>query len=135
MILFAALMLATPRHTAIAEANAALDAQVAAWNRGDLEGALAGYCPRPEVTWISRSGVTRGFDAFAAGMRADFAAPSSMGRYQVERLDSRAVGVDAVLITVRWTITREGRRLMGGVSTQLWRPCDGRYRVVLEHAS
>jgi hypothetical protein len=28
-------------------------------------------------------------------------------------------------VVLRWSITREGRRLMGGVSTQLWERCAG----------
>lgn len=131
----AAILLAITPPGALDQAGAALDAQVAAWNRGDLEGALAGYCNRPDITWINRSGLTRGFADFAAGMRADFTAPASMGRYEVERLDTRQLGPEAALVTIRWAIMRDGRRVMGGISSQLWQPCDGRYRIVLEHAS
>lgn len=112
-----------------------LAAQVDAWNRGDLEAALAAYCDSRDIVWVNRKGVSRGFADFAAGMRADFADRAMMGRYEAEILDRRVVGPEAALITVRWSIARGGKRLMGGISTQLWQPCGGRLRIVLEHAS
>jgi hypothetical protein len=113
----------------------ALAAQSRAWNAGDLEGALAAYCPRPEITWVNRSGISRGFAPFAASMRSDFSDPARMGEMTIEILDSRTVSPDSALVSLRWQIARDGRRLMGGVSTQLWAPCDGRLRIVLEHAT
>lgn len=121
--------------SAAGDAAAGFQAQVDAWNRGDLEAALDAYCDSPDLVWVSRDGVSRGFAGFAAGMRADFADPAKMGRYEAEILDRRALGRGAALIAVRWSITRAGKRLMGGVSTQLWQPCRGRLRIVLEHAS
>lgn len=130
------LLLAAAAPAAVAaDAVKGLEGQVSAWNRGDLDAALDAYCPSPQLTWVSRSGVSHGFADFAEGMRKDFADRVSMGRYEAEILDSRAAGPRSALVTMRWSITRDGKRLMGGVSTQLWQPCKGRLRIVLEHAS
>src|SRR5947209_20489038 len=43
--------------------RAVLDAQVAAWNRGDLEGFMAGYWQSPDLTFFSGDKVTRGWPA------------------------------------------------------------------------
>jgi hypothetical protein len=118
-----------------AAARAGLEAQVAAWNRGDLEGALSAYWDSPRLTWVSRSGVQRGLAAFAEGMRADFADRSKMGVYSAEMLDVRDLGPGAGLIVFRWQIARDGKRLMGGVSTQIWRDVGGGWKVAFEHAS
>jgi ketosteroid isomerase-like protein len=117
-----------------AAAQAGLQAQMAAWNRGDLEAALAAYWDSPKMIWVSKKGVERGFAAFAAAMRADFADRSKMGTYSAELLDSRDLGPGAGLIVFRWRIERDGKRLMGGVSTQVWRKAGGGWKVVLEHA-
>ena len=37
--------------------------QAAAWNRGDLDGFMAGYWRDPELTFFSEGTVTRGWDA------------------------------------------------------------------------
>jgi hypothetical protein len=135
MLVAALMMLAAAPPGVAAEAARGVEAQVAAWNRGDLEGALGAYCGEPRITWVNRGGVTRGFDEFAASMRRDFADPSQMGRFDVELLETRKVGRRVALVVLRWSITRDGTRLMGGVSTQLWEPCRGRLRITLEHAS
>jgi uncharacterized protein (TIGR02246 family) len=129
------LLLAQAPSGAAGEAARGVQAQVAAWNRGDLETALGLYCSEPRITWVTRRGVTHGFDEFAAGMRRDFADRSQMGRYEAELIETRSLGRRSALVVVRWSITRDGRRLMGGVSTQIWESCRGRLRITLEHAS
>lgn len=116
-------------------AREATAAQIAAWNAGDLETALGAYCPSPDITWVNRNGVSRGYEGFAQSMRAEFAAPAGMGALAIEIEHARDIGADAGLLVVRWSITRGGERLMGGVSTQLWAECEGRMHIVLEHAS
>jgi len=134
MLAAAFLLLAATPSGAAAEAARGVEAQVAAWNRGDLESALEAYCSEPRMTWVARSGVTHGFEEFAAGMRSDFADRGLMGRYEAELLETRSLGRRSALVVLRWSITRDGRRLMGGVSTQLWERCRGRLRITLEHA-
>jgi hypothetical protein len=68
-------------------------------------------------------------------MRADFAEPAAMGTYSADILDARNVGPNAAVIVFRWQIMRNGRRVMGGTSTQIWREINGSWRAVLEHAS
>ncbi len=130
-----ALLLAVAAPGAAQQATAALAAQAAAWNRGDLETTFGAYCDTTGMTWVNRGGVTRGFKSFADGMRADFKDRSRMGRMSYEVLDARSLGPQAATTTIRWQIARDGNRIMGGVSTQLWQRCRGRLRVVLEHAS
>ncbi|HEY0116516.1 MAG TPA: DUF4440 domain-containing protein [Allosphingosinicella sp.] len=134
--LIAAMIGASPANAdPAADATAGVNQQVAAWNRGDLEGALDGYCPRPDISWVNRQGLSRGFADFATGMRSDFADRGRMGAYQAQILQSRTVGRRSALVVVRWSISRDGNRIMGGISTQLWEHCGGKLRITLEHAS
>ena len=111
-------------------------AMAAAWNRGDLEAALQSYCPSPELSWVSASGLTHGFEPFARSMREQFGRdPDAMGTMAAEALETRQLGDGSALVVLRWSITDEGRRLMGGISTQIWAQCQGRTRIVFEHAS
>lgn len=110
-------------------------AQVAAWNRGDIDAALAAYWDSPRMTWVSKSGIEYGYSSFEDAMRKDFADPTSMGIFSTEILDARDLGSGTNLIVYRWKIVRGEKRLMGGLSTQIWRRLDGNWRIVLEHAS
>lgn len=118
------------------EAQAAFQSQMAAWNRGDLEGALTFYRNGPDMTWVNRQGISRGFAPFADDMRKSFARhPELMGTYSGEVLDARTISKKNALLVVKWSIVREGKRLMGGISTQLWQRNGREWRVILEHAS
>ena len=133
--LLLAFAVAAPDATPAVSATEGLYRQRDAWNAGDLEGALAAYCAEPRITWVNRMGLTKGFDSFAEWMRREFREPAQMGRMTVDLLDVRAASADSVLVSLRWDISRDGVRLMGGVSTQLWSPCRGKMRIVFEHAS
>lgn len=120
----------------VEDATAGFDSQMAAWNRGDIEGALAVYLDTSDILWVSRAGAERGFAPFAADMRAEFAGhPEAMGTYSGEVLDALPLGPEHAALVLRWVIVRDGTRLFGGVSTQIWQRIDGHWRIVLEHAS
>ena len=52
-----------------------------------------------------------------------------------EVLNAIALEGDAAIVTIRWSINRNDEPSMGGVSSQLWRVCEGPFRIVFEHAS
>lgn len=108
-------------------------AQTAAWNRGDIEGALDVYCPSEEIVWATRSGISRGYAAFAEDMRSSYGGDAH-GLLTNDVIYLARFG-DAVVVTLRWSVIRDGARVLGGVSTQLWTTCAGAMRVVYEHAS
>ena len=110
--------------------------QVALWNGGDMEGTLQTYCPTADISWVNHGGLSHGFERFANSMREEFGrTAATMGTLAIDVLESRDLGAGGSLVVVRWSVTRGGARLMGGVSTQLWAECQGRTRIVFEHAS
>ena len=118
------------------EAEDGFARQRVAWNKGDIEAALGFYWNSPEVTWVSKAGVNRGFAGFASAMRAEYGGrPDQMGVYSGEILLAKELCPETGMIIVRWSVDRDGQRLMGGVSTQLWEEVDGAWRIVFEHAS
>jgi ketosteroid isomerase-like protein len=120
----------------IAAAAAAFAEMRAGWNRGDIEVALSAYWDSPDITWVNRTGISYGFDDFAAEMRTAYAdAPETMGIYTAELLGDRVLSENEVLLIARWDISRGDERLYGGVSTMLWRRIDGKWKIVFEHAS
>ncbi len=135
-LLPAALLAAHPMTETTGAAERQVSEQVALWNRGDLEGALRTYCPADDISWVNQGGLSHGYERFAQSMREEFGRePGAMGTLAIDVLESRDLGGGGSLVVVRWAITRGGTRLMGGVSTQLWGDCDGRMRILFEHAS
>jgi len=119
-----------------AEAGAALQAQMDAWNHGDLEKALSYYWDSADITWVNRHGISFGRKDFAAAMRADFADRSKMGTFSSKTLQAKELRGDLVLLVIDWRIQdNAGKKLMGGVSSQLWQHFPEGWRTVFEHAS
>ncbi|WP_299985104.1 nuclear transport factor 2 family protein [uncultured Pontibacter sp.] len=120
---------------AISEVKQALDGQVAAWNKGELENAMDFYWESPDMLWISRNGTEKGWQEVLEMFQTDFTDRSKMGEYTYEPLHIEQVGPEAVYYVYRWKIDLQGKKLMGGVSSQLWKKVEGRWVITSEHAS
>jgi ketosteroid isomerase-like protein len=112
-----------------------LAAQQAAWNRGDLDGYMAGYLRSPELVFTSGSKVRRGwqetFDKYKAKYGSD---PSTMGTLAFEILGVQALGADGAIVLGRWTLTETPNAGSGIFSVALRRTGD-RWLVVHDHTS
>ena len=113
-----------------------LEEQVAAWNRGDLEGFMRGYWRSDSLTFYSGGTVTRGWRTTLDRYRR---------RYQGEGREMGALAFDVHDVTLPargeavarggWSLAfRESRS--GGLFTLLlhWFPAEG-WRVVHDHTS
>src|SRR5262249_50725899 len=59
--------------------RAVLNAQQAAWNRGDVEAFVVGYWHSPELTFSGSSGVSRGWDGVLARYKKNYPDRATMG--------------------------------------------------------
>lgn len=90
----------------------AIDAQVAAWNRADLDGFCAVYAE--DALFVSPSGVTRGRAAVRERYGKKYGADKTgMGTLAIEPIEARAFPADAsaksVSIAATWTLTWPGK--------------------------
>lgn len=120
---------------ATTEVVKALEGQIAAWNKGDLETAMSFYWNSPEMLWISKSGTEKGYQEVYDMFLQDFADRSKMGIYTYEPLHIEQLSPEIVYFVFRWKIELDGKRLMGGVSSQVWKKKTGRWIITSEHAS
>lgn len=117
------------------EVKAALDKQVQAWNSGDLEHAMAFYWNSPQLTWISRAGIEKGYQPVYDSYLKDFTDRSTMGKFTYEPLHIEALSAKVVYYAYSWKIELNGKKLMGGVSSQIWKKAKKRWVITSEHAS
>jgi beta-aspartyl-peptidase (threonine type) len=119
-----------------AAARAVLDAQVEAWNRGDLEGFMAGYWRSPDLVFCSGATVTRGWDETLARYRERYQSQGrEMGRLRFDGIEVIALGEDAALARGAWRLTMRDGRQPHGLFTLLLRRLDGSWRIVHDHTS
>ena len=119
-----------------AAVRAVLDAQVEAWNRGDLERFMDGYWRSPDLVFQSGATVTRGWQATRERYRRRYQSEGKeMGRLRFEELDLQPLGPDAVFIRGRWHLTMKDGSEPNGLFTLLARRIDGEWKIVHDHTS
>lgn len=113
-----------------------LDAQVAAWNRGDLEGFMAGYWRSPELVFLSGGSVTRGWEATLARYRARYQAEGrEMGRLDFDSVEVVPLADDAAFARGGYRLRMKDGSEPHGLFTLLLRRLDGAWRIVHDHTS
>jgi beta-aspartyl-peptidase (threonine type) len=119
-----------------AEVRALLDAQVSAWNRGDLEAFMAGYWRSPELVFCSGATVTKGWDATLERYRKRYQAEGrEMGRLTFDAIEVMALGEDAAFARGAYRLRlRDGSEPNGLFTLVLRRFPDG-FRIVHDHTS
>lgn len=122
-------------HATIKDVQVAIKEQVAAWNTGDLETAMTYYWNSPNMLWVNRAGVQKGYADVLEAYKIDFKDRSKMGKYSIDELYAEELKDGLVLYVVRWKIELDGKKLMGGISSQLWKLVDGKWVVTVEHGS
>ncbi len=117
-----------------AAVRAVLDAQVAAWNRGDIEGFMEGYDKSPNTVFISGDTVTRGWQTVLDRYKRGYATRDKMGTLAFSELDITPVNRDTAIVIGRWQLTRAGDAPHGRF-TLLFRRTKTGWRVVHDHTS
>jgi ketosteroid isomerase-like protein len=116
------------------EVRALLEAQAAAWNRGDVEGYMQGYWNSPELRFASGGNVTRGFQPTLERYKARYADKAAMGTLTFSDLDIRPAGDDGALAFGAWRLAREKDSPHGLFTLFLRRTGEG-WRIVHDHTS
>jgi len=132
----AALAAETPAGDPRAAVRAVLDAQVEAWNRGDLEGFMAGYWRSPELVFCSGATVTKGWQATIERYRKRYQAEGrEMGRLGFDAIEVLPLGPDAAAARGAWRLRMSDGKEPNGLFTLLLRRMDGAWRIVHDHTS
>jgi beta-aspartyl-peptidase (threonine type) len=112
-----------------------LDAQVAAWNRGDLEEFMAGYWSSPDLTFFSAGTRTQGWEATLERYRKRYLSEGQeMGRLTFSELTVDVLAPDGAVVRGRWQLVRSKDR-PGGLFTLLFRRFPEGWRIVHDHTS
>jgi ketosteroid isomerase-like protein len=110
-------------------------AQSAAWNRGDLDGYMAGYAHSPELVFTSGGNIRHGYDETLAKYRAKYGgAKATMGTLAFELLSIQHLGADGAIVLGRWKLTATPNAGAGVFSIAFERTSAG-WRIVHDHTS
>jgi uncharacterized protein (TIGR02246 family) len=105
-----------------------------AWNRGDLDGYLAGYWDSDETRWISGGTITRGVEAVRARYKSLYDSPEKLGKLEVKDLEIDILTDDSALVIGKWSHTA-GQVARHGAFTVHMKKVQGEWFIVTDHAS
>lgn len=116
------------------EVRVVLDAQVAAWNRGDIDGFMRGYAESNETTFISGDSVTRGWQTVLNRYKKSYDSREKMGVLTFSQLEITPLGKDAAVVLGRWQLKRAADE-PNGRFTLIFRRTQSGWRIVHDHTS
>jgi len=114
--------------------RAVLKSQVSAWNRGDIDGFMAGYARSPKTTFVSGDEVTRGWQKVRDRYAKKYDAREKMGMLTFSKVEITFLGNDAAMALGSWSLERKNDRPHGKFSLLFRRLPEG-WRIVLDHTS
>ncbi|HEY2614644.1 MAG TPA: nuclear transport factor 2 family protein [Chthoniobacterales bacterium] len=118
----------------IAEIRAVLDAQAAAWNRGDIDGFMNGYAQSDATEFVSGDKLTRGWQTVRDRYRKKYSSRQKMGTLTFSELKITPLGRDAALVIGRWKLLRKTDQPQGRFTLIFNRTPFG-WRIVHDHTS
>jgi ketosteroid isomerase-like protein len=123
-------------HVSQADINAirvVLDQQAAAWNRGDIDGYMAGYAQRDDTMFVGTD-VTRGWTKVRDRYKAKYDSRAKMGTLVFSDVAFRPMGKDDVVVSGAWKLTRDADTPHGRFTLIFHRLPEG-WRIVYDHSS
>jgi len=114
--------------------RAVLDAQAAAWNRGDIEGYMNGYDRSPNTEFVGGDGITRGWQEVLDRYKKRYDTREKMGTLTFSDLEITMLSKNAALVLGRWRLKRASDE-PHGTFTLLFRKKKNGWKIVHDHSS
>ncbi len=113
-----------------------MDAQVSAWNDGDLVAFMDSYDRSPETTFVGKS-VTHGWDAVLQHYREHYTSQAMMGKLVFSELSVRPLDKDVAVATGKFHLTRDAANGgdADGIFSLVFRRGPRGWKIVLDHTS
>ena len=118
----------------VAAVRAVIEAQAAAWNRGDVAGYMEGYAKEEATTFVSGDTLTRGWQTVHDRYAARYDTREKMGTLAFSELEFKPLSEFYIMATGRWQLTRAADTPHGRF-TLLFRRTNAGWRIVHDHTS
>jgi ketosteroid isomerase-like protein len=137
LLLFPVFLRAQPTSSpATTQVEEVLRIQQQAWNRGDLDGFMAGYWKSPDLTFFSGAKENHGWQATLDRYRAAYASPGhEMGQLKFSGLRIEMLGPDSAFVRGAWMLTMKDGKTPHGLFTLIFRKLPEGWKIVHDHTS
>jgi ketosteroid isomerase-like protein len=114
--------------------KALMDAQLKAWNAGNLAGFMDTYWKSDSLLFIGKKGLTYGWQATLDNYRKSYPGKEGMGTLSFQLLEFKQLAADAYFVIGKWNLERSIGDLSGHFSILL-RKIGGEWKIVADHSS
>lgn len=111
-----------------------MDEQVAAWNNGDIDGFMKGYWNSPEMTFVSGTNVTKGWQPTLERYKKGYDSKAKMGVLTFSELEITILGKNSAVVLGKWSLKRDADN-PNGLFTLTFRKLKEGWRIILDHTS
>ena len=114
--------------------RAVLEAQRDAWNKGDVDGYMAGYDVSESIVFISGDNVTHGWQTVRDRYKKNYDTREKMGQLTFSDLEFTVLGKDYVSVVGRWLLKRTSDEPHGRF-TLIFKKTNKGWRIIHDHTS
>jgi len=123
--------------------QAVIDAQVTAWNQGDIPAFMASYEDSPETTFVGTASVNKGFQPILERYKKGYATKDQMGTLtfkdiEIRLLPSSSGATEYAVVTGRFHLDRSAKGTAtkdDGIFSLVWHKSAGGWKIVLDHTA
>jgi ketosteroid isomerase-like protein len=113
--------------------KALMRAQESSWNNGDLDSFMSSYWKSDSLKFITKSGLTYGWQKTLDKYKKAFPTKAEMGVLKFTLVETTQLGKDAVYVIGKWELEKE--EPAGGHFTLLWRKIKDQWVIVSDHTN
>lgn len=135
ILLLATALISTAQTKDEQQIQSILDAQVQAWNKGNIDAFMKAYWQNDSLMFISSNGITYGYKATLEGYHRRYPDTDAMGQLTFTILKVNRISNDSYFVIGKWFLKREKKGDIGGHFTLLWRKINGEWVIVADHTS
>ena len=117
-----------------AEVQSVMNAQVLAWNAGDIEGFMRGYWKSEEMKFVSGDNVSRGWQAALDRYKKNYDSKAKMGVLMFSEVEVNVITKDSTVVLGSWSLAREKDNPKGKF-TLIFRKFKDGWKIVHDHTS
>jgi hypothetical protein len=110
--------------------------QEKSWNEGNLTDYMQAYHKSDSLRFISKKGITYGWDNTLSMYQKAYPDKASMGNLKFDIIRIEGICEDKVLLTGKWTLQSDGQnKEIGGYFTLIWQNINGNWFIIVDHTS
>ncbi len=114
-----------------------LDAQVRAWNQGDILAFMSGYLDSDSTRFVSAKGVTAGYQRVLARYLSAYPTKEKMGELSFGDLNVRLLSSELAIVIGQWNLKRrdtDGGNTSGYFTLIFQKTVNG-WKIIHDHTS